>query len=52
MKKISLLVFAGILLFLLITCKKSSQSIFTNEEQPITVSLEIDGKQSQEVRIK
>jgi hypothetical protein len=53
MKKALLLFFvAATIVIGLATCEKSSQPVSSNEDQPITVSLEIDGKQSQEVRIK
>jgi hypothetical protein len=52
MKKILILLLAVGLLITLATCEKNSQDVVSQEEQPITVGLEIDGKQSHEVRIK
>jgi hypothetical protein len=50
-KKLVYIVAILSIIFVMVTCTKQ-ESISTNEEQPITVSLEIDGKQSHEVRIK
>jgi hypothetical protein len=52
MKKALLLFFvAATIVIGLATCEKNSQPV-TTEEQPITVGLEMNGKQSHEVRIK
>lgn len=52
MKKTLILLLAIGLLITLATCDKNSQDVVSQEDQPITVGLEIDGKQSHEVRIK
>lgn len=52
MKNTLILLFAICLLATLATCEKSSYVSTTQEEQPITIGIEIDGKQSHEVRIK
>jgi hypothetical protein len=52
MKKTLILLLAICLVITLVRCDKNSQDVVSQEEQPITVGLEIDGKQSHEVRIK
>mgnify|MGYP006281274107 CR=1 FL=1 len=37
---------------LLITCKKSTPTVPEVDDQPMTISLEINGEQSHEVRVK
>jgi len=52
MKNVLILLLAICLVVTLVRCDKNSQDAISQEDQPITVGLEIDGKQSHEVRIK
>ena len=47
-----LILICFLLVALLITCKKSTPVVPEIEDQPMTISLEVNGEQSHEIRIK